>query len=325
MLITSSLELRNLTGSFYANNDFTKVKTDIELETEDIVRLIGQPVYDRAINAYQPSTDGEAPGKPKADASDIDKELIQRIQLPIALNAAYRYYQSNLVSHDDTGRKAKLDKDHESMAWEWMLDRDDAAHLRKAQRSTDRLIDWLDAKDIDEWKDSAQKKATRALFVPNTEIFNQQFPIDNSSRFYYIVSPFIRDVQLTHIRKALADDYEPLLSAFQEGSALTKRQEILLHLVQSAMPLLTMAMAVKRYTVQIMPEGVVQGYKSFMQGLNANNIATMPAIQYYSLHLEREAQTALDEIRKYRYAEQPEYNPTQLLPENKPSRKFART
>lgn len=320
MIITSSAELRELTGSFYANNDFAKVKTDVQLETEDIIKLIGQPVYDRALATYNNLTAG--PDVPPV--SDTDKELLQHVQLPIAIYAAYRYYQSNIVSHDDTGRKAKLDKDNESMAWEWMLDRDDAAHLRKAQRATDRLIAWLDRNNIDEWEGSPQKKATRQLFVADTETFSHQFPIDNSPRFYYLVSPFIRDVQLTTIKKALGADYQPLLQAFTNNN-IQPAQETLLSLVQSAIPLLTMVVATKRLTVQVMPEGVVQGYKSFMQGYNATNIAPVPSIKYYIMHLEREAEEALDEIRKYRYENSPEYNPETLLPENNSSRKFART
>ena len=40
-----SRELRELTGNYYANNDFNKIITDIELATEEISALIGvEPV-----------------------------------------------------------------------------------------------------------------------------------------------------------------------------------------------------------------------------------------------------------------------------------------
>ena len=40
-----SRELRELTGNYYANNDFNKIITDIELATEEISALIGVELY----------------------------------------------------------------------------------------------------------------------------------------------------------------------------------------------------------------------------------------------------------------------------------------
>lgn len=324
MIISTSIELRELTGSFYANNDFTKVKTDVELETEDIVRLIGKPVYDRASAAYEPSNDPEEPGKPKPDATDTDKELLQRVQLAVAMRAAYRYFQSNIVSHDDTGRKVKVDKNNETMAWEWMLDRDDAAHLRKSQRATDRLIDWLDASEINEWKDSDQKKIARKLFVPNTATFQLSYPIDNSGTFYYTVAPFMANIQRTTIRKALGDDYHSLLQAFVDDNVSEEQEELLL-LTQQALSMLTMATALKRLSIQVLPEGVIQQYRGERSNGNASAIPTTEDLRKYALFLERDAESDLDEIRKYRYRHSPEDNPIVLIPENNPCRKFART
>lgn len=324
MIISSSIEIRNLSGSFYSNNDFTKAMTDVELATESIIQLVGTAVYTRAKNAYNPSVDGTAAGTPKAEASTTDKELLAHAQLPIALMAAFSYYQSNLVSHDDTSRKVKVDKENESMAWEWMIDRDDAAHRLKIQRATDRLIAWLDRENIAEWANSDERKAARKLFVPNTATFQEYYPIDHSGSFYHLARPIMAEVQRREIRQALGDDFTPLLTEFQASGVPADKEE-LLSFVQQALVLHTIARMVRRLNIQILPEGVMQAFKSYNQTANASQVPLPEALRLYSLHLERDADLALDEIRKLRYKDDDEHNPTRLIPKNDPCRKFART
>ncbi|HWK58107.1 MAG TPA: DUF6712 family protein [Parapedobacter sp.] len=324
MIISSSIELRNLTGSYYTNNDFTKVATDVELETEAIVRLVGQAIYDRAKAIYTPSTDGKVPGTIANDATDTNKALLKHLQLPIALGAAFKYYQANLVSHDDTSRKVKIDKGSESMAWQWMIDKDDEAHLRKTQRATDRLIAWLDKTDLEEWANSDEKKAAKKLFIPNTAAFQEHYPIDFSGLFYHTVRPFIADVQRNAIRQALGDDYQPLLNDFIAQS-VPEAKEPLLSLTQQALALLTMAKALKRLSIQVLPRGVVQQFEAERHTQKGAQIPPSEDLRKYALYLERDAEDALDDIRKYRYENQPEYNPQDLAPHNDPCKKYART
>ena len=46
-------ELRDLTGNYYANNDFNKIKSDIRSASYYLTKVIGDAVYVRAIDAYQ--------------------------------------------------------------------------------------------------------------------------------------------------------------------------------------------------------------------------------------------------------------------------------
>ena len=48
LLINSSEELRQLTGNYYANNDFSKVVGDIEQATEELTELVGEKVMEQA-------------------------------------------------------------------------------------------------------------------------------------------------------------------------------------------------------------------------------------------------------------------------------------
>ena len=113
-----SRELRELTGNYYANNDFNKIITDIELATEEISALIGVELYKKVEGWY------------KETKEDADQDLIKKVQRPIALLATLRMYQKNDLSHEDDGRKFKIATDNsEKLPWEWQLDRDDARHI----------------------------------------------------------------------------------------------------------------------------------------------------------------------------------------------------
>ena len=68
----------------------------------------------------------------------------------------------------------KIDKESESLPWQWMLDRDDAGIRDKAGKAVDRLIAFLDknVESIVEWKESDQRKDMRSLFVSNATEFD---------------------------------------------------------------------------------------------------------------------------------------------------------
>lgn len=315
MLIQNTVELRNLTGSWYASNDFDRVKEDIEDETEELAQIVGDAVIDLA---------KEIQSKP--DPTPEEAELLKLIKRPIAIMATLRFYQTNLVSHDQSTRKIKVDKDNESVPWEWMLDKDDEAHMNKAQRAIDRLIRFLDKSDFTEWNDSQAKKDAKALFLNSIKVFGGYYPIDNSARFYYMAIPLMREIQTMEIRKALGDDYVALLHTFQNTpDNLTDSQKILLELARRAQALATIALAVRRLNAKVLPEGIVKSLKSSSQTVNASRPALTDEIKYFSQKLEADAFEMLDEIKRERHKTKPEALDYQLLPNHDVRDKFIGT
>ena len=314
MLIKDSEELRKLTSSWYASNDFDRIEQDIELETEELAKIVGDAIIEQAETIAE-----------KESPSEEELRLLKRIQLPIALMSTFRYYQSNIVSHDQSTRKIKIDDENEKLPWEWMLDRDDAAHLSKAQRAVDRLIAYLDRSNNTIWEDSDQKNASRKLFVNNTEVFGEYYPIDNSARFYYLALPLLKEVQSDKIRKALGPDYKVLLDALQKSDELSELEQELLDLARRAQVLATIALAVRRLNTKVLPDGIVKAMKSERQTTNANRPADLAEISYFSKRMEMDAFEAIDEIKRKRYENSPEYLEYKLLPNNDPKDKFAST
>ncbi len=283
-------EVRLLTGNYYANNSFERLQTDWILAQEEVVKIVGAEVMNRALayyhsDAYIPFTSGSsASGSGSEDT--IDGELVHYLQVPIAFLATHNYYQSNMVSHEDTGRKVKINDQNEKMPWEWMIDRDDLAQLRKIHGTIDRLLVWLEDKSITQWIDSAQRIATRQLFVNTTAIFQATYPIDQSPRFFYTVLAFNLEVQTRIIKKAIGSElYQALLTYWTNfqtidegssslssglpGSESSEYYDELIALIQKVIPLFTMTIAARRLSLSVLPYGVVQQFQSQFQSRKA--------------------------------------------------------
>lgn len=295
-----SEELRTLTGDYYNNNNFDKMVPHIDLVTEDIIKIINKEVYGRAENAY------------KADhPSDLDSKLINCVQMPIAIFATLRMYQRNDISHEDTGRKVKIDKNSESIPWEWQLDNDNKLHLDDYFKAVDRLISFLDSNenDIPEWKDSAAKKEANSLFIKNADRFEEYFPIEKSGRMYMLLLPFMREAERKYIKKVLGNDYR----RFIEGTNLTDEEiDLIRDYICPPIPLIAISIALKRLPLGLIPFGVVRKYTSASQTMHASQAASLDDIYKVSAALLDEAKEMINDLKKER-------NPSekyQLIPSN---------
>jgi len=309
-------ELRTLTGSYYKSNEFDKVSVKIMLASEDLALLIGQPIFDRAEAHYlsdnylalvDEPVEGEADsgsggeGLPAPDYALLDK-LVQAIQLPIAFLATLWHYQGNDISHEDTGRKMKVDKTSESIAWEWQYNRDDAAALRNYQKAYDRLIRFLNANadKLPEWKDSTAKKESLSLFISTAEHFNRLFAIDDSPVFFLRIAPIMREIERKHIKPILGTEkFNELKTLIQSGGEISEQNQELIDFICDPIPLLTMSMAVKRFSLTVIPEGVVQNFFSERSTTKANIPVTIDLVNAVSKSLWKDGEFALNELKKY--------------------------
>lgn len=328
-------ELKELTSSYYANNKFAAIRTQLELETEAMIKLIGQALYVRAETHYL-SGDFQA----DEDNPSVNDELVKKIRVPIAYKATLRFYQLNIVSHEDTGRKVKINREHEIMPWEWMVDRDDEAQSRLANETMDLLFDWIERKNIPEWINSDQRTAARKLFVNSPLIFQDAYPMtDGSWRFFYTTAAFNKEVQTIRIAKVLGARYTPLLEYWQTqtlsgsssvGSGIPSADDTALYdqilaLVQKIIPLEVMILAAKRLSLQTMPYGVVQHFKSMFQGRDSSSAALEEVIRRYTVQLSGDSSYIMDDLKQLLQDADPESRAYRLLPENDECKKFFST
>lgn len=295
LLINSSEELRQLTGNYYANNDFSKVVGDIEQATEELAELVGEKVMELA-------------------AAGENTELLKKVQRPIAILATLRLYRKNDLSHEDDGRKFKVSTDGtDKLPWEWQLDRDDAMHLEEYYRAVDALIRYLNKTNLQEWTESDTYIETQKLIIRSGRELNRYFPTEGSERLYLMLVPFIREVQTRTVSRAYGEKWPELLEE--------KGDETEAHYAASmAVALLAMSTALRRLPLRLFPMGVVQGYLA-ENGMKGSQVPSLDDVARTSAWMAGDGEHWLDEMKRARDGSAPDYP---LLPENDRRNKYMR-
>lgn len=281
-------EFREYVPWVYASGDFDCFRLDIELATEDLVEVVGKKVYERALKGLE---DGN---------NDLERELLERFRLPVALNAYLSYAQNADVSHEGDGRKVKVDKESESLPWQWMLDRDDAAIRMKAGKATDRLIAFLDehVDELEEWKESEQRKDRNTLFVRSAAEFDDVVPIDRSRVFYLRVLPYIRQADRDMVKYLGKERFDMLKKAMADNKQ-NDEQKRLVELCREVVPHLVMAKAVRRFAVAVLPDSVVCHFESSSQTKNASAPASQEAISMLEEIYLEDAKKGAERLQEY--------------------------
>ena len=303
-------ELRDLTGNYYANNEFNKIKSDIKVATYNLCKIVGDAVYARALQAY---TNQEASGTDEGQIADVAK-FVELVQRPIAIMATLQMYRKNDVSHEDSGRKVVVASDGtDKIPWEWQLDRDDAIHMEEYYQAVEQLIDYLNKTQLKEWMESEPKRLADTLLIRSGREFDKYFPIQSSERMYLLLVGFIREVQIRHIRPAYGvDKWDALL---KERSTLESEVRFA---ACKATALLSMSLALLRMPLQLIPGGVVRNYMS-ENGMRESLPASVDDVNRLASWLQ---QDAMDWIVQMKDLRDGNVGDISLLPENDRRNKF---
>lgn len=253
---TGNTELKQLLGFIDADLKLQNLIPDLITATNEVIDLIGEEVYKKAVEAYGTGTIAEE-----------NKDFIYAVRYPIAVNAYRLYSPSNDLAHTNNGRKMKQD-DGEKQAFEWMLDRDNAAHEKRYYRALDDLIKFLDRSKVDAettttlytiWTASEAFKATHNLFIRTVKDFDDVFPI-NSRLLLLKLAPGISDCEQYEIRPRVGTEKLNALKLALKGSTpITDAKDLeLIRLIRKASVAYSLAWAMPRLSVQLYPEGVLQ-------------------------------------------------------------------
>lgn len=302
-----SEELYEITGSYYASNDYSRIASEVTLAMEEVERVIGSDLMQKIEEAYK---------TPPTPSNDYLK-LVPFVQMPVAILATLSMYQKNDISHEHDGRKVKISSEGEKLPWEWQLKRDDEIQLNNYFKAVDRLIRKLDELNPTEWGTSAQKTIAKSLFIGDALAFDACFPIERSGRMYMLLLPFLKEVQRRIIKPALGSDFAVLLA----GEDLTTKQKELLEYIRPPMALFAMAMAIRRLPLNLIPSGVIRNYTSASETMSASEPATLEDVKTLASWLDDDARTMLDEMKRFRAGTAEDIS---LLPENSVDNKFFR-
>lgn len=303
-------ELQELLGVFYRTNRYSVIATEIELAEREVRRMVGDDLYTRATKRYR--ADDFCSGDP-----DIDTQIVHAIRLPIAALAVYRFYQQNTVGHEDEGRKVKLDRNNESIPWRWQLELDDRAMLDRYHRFLDAMYRFFEESAIPEWAESPIRMRVHGCLVRSLDEFQAVFPIENSYRMFFQLVPFMVECQERKIIPVVGrENFQEMLA----GN--TENLEEIVTAAKKCIPLYAIQTAVKRMSIQILPDAVVRRFSASFQGGKGNESVDTTTTRYLLHTLEEETTDALTELQKAvtkRHNVAAEFDP---LPENNPRNKY---
>ncbi|EHO13813.1 DUF6712 family protein [Myroides odoratimimus] len=233
------VELKELLGFLDIDLKYKNIKQEINASTRELIKLLSKPIYDQLYDDY---------------SKGLDNELIELVQYPIAIDAYRSYAPNGDISHTNNGRRMRMD-DNEKQAFEWLIERDNNALERKYYRALDTLIDYL-YEHCEEWKSTdAYTQLVSSLFK-TTEEFDDIFPI-NSRLLLLKLQPGIKRALDSEIRPRVTEDTYTTLKTAPE--ALDSE---LLNTIKSICVFYSLAWAMPRLSIQLFPEGMLQGYIS---------------------------------------------------------------
>lgn len=348
MIIKDSEELRNLTGSYYANNDFRKIENILRGVEDDLAGVIGieiltsladeagseqgtsvtlettegntYKVADRQFTIDEDGTlrfsDYSAYGinvRVEGDTLYVSNaRALLSLKQAIAYMATMRFYRLNDISHENAGRKVKIDRENEARPFEWQLARDDRAHLDEYYRALDRLIASLQD-DPRYWKTQTCRRQ-RHLIVADADSLAYLTGVDPSPWLYTKMIPYLDETQ-----RLVAKAYGP---GFRDGIA--EAGEDLQHAAQMAVALGALALMGQRTSLQTMPYGLMKIFESDGGG-NRREMASLERLDYYLKHLRKEQQYWIGEMQTLRDEAAGIEQPSRLqMPDNKRDQKFFR-
>ncbi len=306
-------ELQQIVGTYFRSNDFSVIASEIESAARTVRRLIGENLYDRAEQHYTKPAD-------TTDKASIDDLLVRAVQLPVAQLAMVRFYQQNILSHEDGGRKVKIHEGSEKMPWQWQYDRDDQALLDKYYRALDDLYAFLEESDIKEWEESPLRQKLATCFVKDLDAFQSVFPIEDSPRMFYILVPFMQEVQERIIRPIVGDE---AFTQMESGKVSEELQEQFAA-VKRCIPLYAVITAVKRMSIKVLPTMIVRRFTASFEGGRGGDMDDA-ATQRLLRTLEQEAAAAKTELQKAVTNRRNPAEDIRLVPDNDPRKKYCLT
>lgn len=292
-IITDSEQLRNVTGSWWANADFSRIERIVYAVEHELATVIGNDTMEWLAG-------GNGSGEAWLHAA-----------CAVGYMACMRYYRLNDISHQDGGRKVKIDKENEARPFEWQLARDDRAHLEEYYRALDRLL--YELRDVEVFQQSKVWRQQQSLIIKDADTLSQLTGLDPSPWLYLRLVPFLMESQ-HFVGKAYGADL----------CSISTDSPMLMDAAQRAVALGALALMGRRTSLQTMPYGLMKLFESNGGG-NRQEAAALDRLNDYLKHLSKEQHYWLNEMKQLRDEAEGCDQPTHLqMPENDPNDKFMR-
>ena len=298
LIFENAGQLRDVTCSYYANNDFERIERIIETVQMEVSAVIGD-------NTMKWITSG--------DGRTSDAWLA--CATAIGYMAVMRYSRLNDMSHEDEGRKLKMDRENEARPFEWQMARDERAHLEEYYRALDRLLYLLH--DNPMFRTTRRWQLAQRLIIGDAATLSWLTGVSESPWLYFQLVPFMADSQ-HFVEKAFG-------TAFASANFQTIADEgSVEYAAQKAVALGAIALMGRRTTLQQLPYGLMSLFENDGGG-NRREISSIARINEYLQHLSKEQHYWLNEMRVLRDRQSDQEAATYLqMPENDAHNKYIR-
>ena len=246
-------ELRELLGFIDANTNFDKWLTWINLSMRQITDITGTEIYKQAETYYKQLS---------FDFRQEENEeylLVKKFQLANALFAYVKMIPSLDAGHGNDGRKKGIgENEKELTALEQY--KDEANILNLAYEALEDLLIFLEEQNFEAWEKAPVKQMLKSLVITKLSEFNEYFTL-GSSRMFFTMLPMIREVQEMKVVPAITRTrMTALLEAMKAAEPTDEQKELLemLPLIRRPLVLASLALAIKRLPVEVLPDGIVQ-------------------------------------------------------------------
>ena len=245
-------ELRELLGFIDANTNFDKWLTWINLSLRQITELTGTEILKQAETYYNQNSFGSRP-------EENEYLLVKKFQLANALFAYVKMIPSLDAGHGNDGRKKGIgENEKELTALEQY--KDEANILNLAYEALEDLLIFLEEQRFEAWENAPVKKMLESLVITKLSEFNEYFTL-GSYRMFFTMLPMIREVQEMKVVPVVTRTrMTALLEAMKAAEPTDEQKELLvmLPLIRRPLVLASLALALKRLPVEVLPDGIVQ-------------------------------------------------------------------
>lgn len=291
-------EFKALVGFIYASIDFNNLKSFVKLATAEVKKVIGAEVYELAEEHYKSDNFGS-----DDEEYELMNELVERVQLPIALRAYQKFAPGNDLSHSDSGRRMTVNET-EKQAFEWMIDKDNANLEKLYNEAFELLLSFLEEQlvvadgevmnDIGEaWNNSEAFKLVKSVIVNSVQAFESVIPINSSRRLYLLLLPYIKKTERDLISPMITlTRYEALIEALRDGE-LDAEQLKIQQLSTPPVAMKSMAMGLKLIPVEALPDAFAMRFATEKRDIDTDDRLAAAQI------LEHEAGLEMLKLQRY--------------------------
>lgn len=280
-------EIKEHIGGISADINFNNVKPDITRAASFVTDVVGKTIYDSLVDHYHSEN---------FDNSEYKElnEAIWHLQEAMAWKGLNEYIAEGEVFFDNSGIHIQKSNDKQSTAFEWQIDKLISKYIKTAYEGIENLLTCLNATPdkFTAWKDSDFAKESKSLFIQSATEFDKSLYTNKSQRLYMSIQPIMRRIEDNEIKDVLKERFDKL----KMNSELSETEKKLRTMTCDAIAHLAMSKAIVQFPVEIMPDGVVEKFKSFFSSMNASKEARQAVAGKTQDYYRAEAKLILNKI-----------------------------